>query len=223
MTVRYKQRTHRMWEAHEDVILQEAFQNGVRPGVIAKQLNRTVWSVTVRMNRLLGRRQEKILDTHFSVRELAREMGVPLSTTHLYIRSGLKSYERGNAYWVTSTHLLEWLADGNWQRKMKPTTDRMRKMIADAKEMWHAKRPESNFVTRAELMEAFGVPYQHISNWTVHKGFPKEAYTSHRCKYYCVDEVSKWANEHQRPQFQEWLSRRGELNSPTHQASTTRT
>ena len=98
MTARYKQRTHRMWEAHEDVILQEAFQNGVRPGVVAKQLNRTVWSVTVRMNRLLGRRQEKILDTHFSVRELAREMGVPLSTTHLYIRSGLKSYERGNAF-----------------------------------------------------------------------------------------------------------------------------
>lgn len=219
VTTRYKQRTHRMWEAHEDVILQEAFQNGVRPGVIAKQLNRTVWSVTVRMARLHGRRQKKVLDTHFSAQELAKEMGVPLTTVHMYMRhAGLEFYERGGAHWITTTHLLEWLSQGNWQRKIPPTTDRMREMLADAKVKWQASRPESKFVNREELMEAFGVPYQHISNWTVNNGFPLSAYTAYRCKYYSVDEVSAWADKHQRPQFREWLSRRGESNSPTHQA-----
>lgn len=214
---RYKTRTHKTWTPEEEVLLREAWEGTTPSMEIARQLGRTHYSILVKMNRLFGKRDGAMLETHYSVVDLARELGVSVFHIHSYFKAGLRSYERGMRKYITKTDLIEWFEQGHWNRKFNPATEDMKTMILDA-EMKLAKQTQHiGYLTRTQIMEAFGIGYQSVSNW-LSRGFPQPTYNK-RTAYWDIDEVSIWAKNHDKLHLlKDYLSRHGELNSPTHRA-----
>jgi predicted DNA-binding transcriptional regulator AlpA len=190
---RYETRTHRMWQAHEDVLLQEAWQGNTTPREVARKLGRTVWSVTIRMHRLFGKRSGSLMPSDYSVADLAEALGVEVTNVHSYINAGLKHYKRANTSYVSRENLLEWLSAGNWKRKFVPTTSDMKELLKDAEHKWVFQQ-NRRYLTRTEIAKATGLSYQTISLWANQAGkFPLPRKIESRVHLYDIDEVLEWS------------------------------
>lgn len=189
---RYQTRTHRMWQAHEDVLLQEAWAGTTTPREVAKKLGRTVWSVTIRMHRLFGKRGGSLMPSDYSVADLAEALGVEVTNVHSYLNAGLPHYKRANTSYVTRQNLLEWLSAGNWQRKFVPTTSDMKELLKDAEHKW-IFRQNRKYITRAEIAKATGLSYQTISLWANQGILPLPRTIQRRVHLYDINEVLEWS------------------------------
>jgi len=195
---RYKNRTHRHWKEEELLWLHKMHQAGLSVRDIAYTLKRTTYSVYTQVSRLKLDMSKPLGDTDISAIELAGMMSIHRTQLENYISHGLKSYLRGHKRYFKIEHIKEWLiggmADVQWNRRdlLDPRFIRLVDECRQKSDKW--------LVNRREVVSAFNVANQTITNWLRLNGFPPPTITRYpNQQIWSKHEVETWAWKNGKP------------------------
>jgi hypothetical protein len=168
---RYKNRTHRIWAEEEVLWLRNMHQAGLSVRDIAYTLKRSTYSVYTQVSRMKMDMNTPIGDTDISAVDLAGMMAVHRTQLENYIAKGLKSYKRGKHRYFTIEHIKEWLiggmADVQWNRR-DVLDSRFIKLVDECRQ-----KSSKWLVNRQEVVSAFGIVNQTLTNWMRLSEFPR--------------------------------------------------
>jgi predicted DNA-binding transcriptional regulator AlpA len=189
---RYKNRTYRNWQEEELLWLQKMHQAGLSVRDIAYTLKRSTYSVYTQVSRLKLNMNTPLEDSDISAHDLAAMMAVHRTQIENYIAHGLNGYIRGAKRYFTIQQIKDWLiggmADIQWDRRdlLDPRFIRLVDECRQKSSKW--------LVNRREVVSAFGVVNQTITNWLRLNEFPKPSIIKYpNQQIWNKQEVETWA------------------------------
>lgn len=195
---RYKNRTYRQWAEEEVLWLRNMHQAGLSVRDIAYTLKRSTYSVYTQVSRMKINMNMPNNETDITAYDLAAMMAVHRTQLENYIVKGLKSYKRGQTRYFAIEHIKEWLINGmadiQWDRR-DVLDSRFLALVDECRQ-----KTSKWLVNRQEVVSAFGIVNQTLTNWMRLNEFPRPSIVRYpNQQIWNKNAVENWAWKNGRP------------------------